>query len=396
MKIGLIDADLLDNGTRHPNLALMKISGYYKSNGNEVTLIEDIANLLETEYDHLYCSKVFSFTKVREDILTWGNISIGGTGFFEDGGEDLPYEIEHHFPDYHLYDDYINHQIVNTDPEKKRGKGTLTYYKDYLNYSIGFLSRGCVRKCSFCINKKYDHAFRHSYINEWLDPSRPYIYLWDDNIFAFSEWREVFDELATTGKQFQFRQGLDIRFLNEEKAEVLSKAKYHSDIIFAFDHIEEAEIIRTKLALWRKYCEQPTKLYVLCGYDSLDIQDVINTLERIRILFEYGCIPYIMRYQDYKKSKYKGLYIQLARWCNQPQFLKTLSFKEYCERNQFYHKDKNTYCAAMRVYTDFSQKYPEIADKYFNMHFKEQPYVRELLKKREERRLKSVAESLKK
>lgn len=30
MNIGIIDADFLDNGTRHPNLALMKISGYYK------------------------------------------------------------------------------------------------------------------------------------------------------------------------------------------------------------------------------------------------------------------------------------------------------------------------------------------------------------------------------
>ena len=28
--IGIIDADLLDNGTRHPNLALMKIRGYQK------------------------------------------------------------------------------------------------------------------------------------------------------------------------------------------------------------------------------------------------------------------------------------------------------------------------------------------------------------------------------
>ena len=27
MKIGIIDADLLDKGTRHPNLALMKIRG---------------------------------------------------------------------------------------------------------------------------------------------------------------------------------------------------------------------------------------------------------------------------------------------------------------------------------------------------------------------------------
>ena len=30
MNIGIIDADLLDKGTRHPNLALMKISAYYK------------------------------------------------------------------------------------------------------------------------------------------------------------------------------------------------------------------------------------------------------------------------------------------------------------------------------------------------------------------------------
>ena len=39
--IGIIDADLLDNGTRHPNLALMKISGYQQEQGTELTLHED-------------------------------------------------------------------------------------------------------------------------------------------------------------------------------------------------------------------------------------------------------------------------------------------------------------------------------------------------------------------
>jgi hypothetical protein len=32
-KIGLVDADLLCNGTRHPNLALLKIAGYFRDNG---------------------------------------------------------------------------------------------------------------------------------------------------------------------------------------------------------------------------------------------------------------------------------------------------------------------------------------------------------------------------
>ena len=33
IKIGLVDADLLCNGTRHPNLALLKIAGYFRDNG---------------------------------------------------------------------------------------------------------------------------------------------------------------------------------------------------------------------------------------------------------------------------------------------------------------------------------------------------------------------------
>lgn len=44
LKVGIIDADLLDHGTRHPNLALEKIAGYCKSQGHEVRLICDYSN----------------------------------------------------------------------------------------------------------------------------------------------------------------------------------------------------------------------------------------------------------------------------------------------------------------------------------------------------------------
>lgn len=47
LKIGIIDADLLDNGTRHPNLALMKISGYYKAQGHIVKLLNNYEKLEE-------------------------------------------------------------------------------------------------------------------------------------------------------------------------------------------------------------------------------------------------------------------------------------------------------------------------------------------------------------
>ena len=39
--VGLVDADLLDNGSRHPNLALLKIAGFIFGNGVLFELIID-------------------------------------------------------------------------------------------------------------------------------------------------------------------------------------------------------------------------------------------------------------------------------------------------------------------------------------------------------------------
>ena len=67
MKIGIIDADLMDNGTRHPNLALMKISGYYKEKGHDVKLIYN--SYMEIyEYDKKFFSEYPNFTYNRASL----------------------------------------------------------------------------------------------------------------------------------------------------------------------------------------------------------------------------------------------------------------------------------------------------------------------------------------
>ena len=63
-----------------------------------------------------------------------------------------------------------------------------------------------------------------------------------------------------------------------DKAKRLSEVKYHGDYIFAFDYIKDRELIERKLKIWRKYCSKSTKLYLLCAYESQDIQDIINSL----------------------------------------------------------------------------------------------------------------------
>ena len=409
LSIGMIDADLLDGGTRHPNLAQMKMSRYCKSRGHNVRLIyhkDDVNNL--NQFDALIISKVFSFTNLPKTIelllpkdsdkLKQFNssiketieflednakseitIMIGGTGFFNDSGRSLDYEIEHIMPDYDLYVPYVNEMI-------SKGRA-VSEYDDYLNYSIGFTTRGCFRKCDFCVNKKYNRAFKHSPVKEFYDPNRPMIYLWDDNFFAYFEgWESILDELIELDRPFQFRQGLDIRLIKEKHAQKLSKCKYHGDFIFAFDHPEpdQQELIKSKLKLWRQYCNKTTKLYVLCAFDpqnkwdgksdftELELEDIVGIFQRIQILMYFGCLPYIMRYEFYKKSQFKGLYTQIARWCNQPQFFKKMSFKEFCYANQRYSTNQFVKCASLKAYESFDNKYHEIAEKYFNLKFEEE------------------------
>lgn len=360
MKIGLIDADLMDNGTRHPNLALMKIAGFYKDQGNEVKLI--YKNYFEVDnYDRVFISKVFSFTEVPKWVLERPHVKYGGTGFFADGGENLESKIEHYMPYYDLYKEFIDEQLKKGKSRKK--------YADYLDYSIGFTTRGCFRKCSFCVNKKYDKVYRHSPIVEFLDDSRPYIYLWDDNILAFPEWEEILDDIEATGKPFQFRQGIDLRLMDDEKARKFNNVKYQGDFIFAFDHIKDKDTIIDKVQLWKRYSSKICKMYVITGYDSQDEKDIKTVFERIKILMRYGSLPYIMRYEAYKNSKFKGMYVQLARWCNQPNFFKKKSFREFCEANQKYHSNQQTNCAAYQSMLDFETLFPEIAKEYFDLKF---------------------------
>jgi len=355
-KIGLIDADLLDNGTRHPNIALMKISAYMRDKGYKPNLLLDYKHL--DKYCKIFLSKVFTTTEIPIDLKEHKNIESGGTGFLFDKAPDLPHRMEHHMPDYRLYDKYIKKEIKRGIKPKK--------FSDYKAYSIGFATRGCFRKCEFCVNKKYDKVIRHTKISKFLDKERPYIYLWDDNILGYKKWYEVFDELKKIGKRFQFRQGLDIRLMTEAKAKALAEAKYIGDYIFAFDYLKDKKITERNLKIWRKYCKKTTKLYLLCAYESQGVEDIKSIFERIAILMRYRCLPYIMRYNDgdhsYLQSEFKGMYINLARWCNQPNFFKKKSFRQYCMAN-------GRKSSTVRYMRDFQKKHPAVAKKYFDMKF---------------------------
>ena len=144
---------------------------------------------------------------------------------------------------------------------------------------------------------------------------------------------------------------------------------------FAFDNIEDYDLIHKKLEMSRRHTTaKRIKFYVLVGFESTDATDIDNAFKRIELLMRYQCIPYIMRYQNknyapWKESPYRGLYISLARWCNQPSIFKKMSFRQFCEANQALRKTEETYGSTMKAMVDFEAKHPEIAARYFDLRY---------------------------
>lgn len=404
--VGLVDADLLDNGSRHPNLVLLKLAGFLRDNKISYELILD-KNIDINEFNHIYVSRVFTFTHLPVFVTSANKrslkkIHLGGTGQYADlnnvreyrvareedmhqlENDDFLNKLSNHcgghrahgidmarqMPDYHLYDAFVNQQV---ELGFKRDK-----YKDYQKYSIGFLTRGCIRHCPFCVNKLESKIFRYSELEWFLDNERdekghlirPYIYLWDDNFLASdpSLWRPLLQKLIDSKRPFQFRQGLDERMLaespyGEEMAKMLSQAKYHGDFIFAFDNWKDRETIEKALKIWKRYNpKKGTKFYLFCGYRLTEqsherfYNDIWELFQRIKVLMSYGCVGYVMRHEDYHKYEIANLYVQIARWCNQQQFYKKMSFWEFVYRNQSYweeHTLKITGRPPLKTFNEF-------------------------------------------
>jgi len=184
----------------------------------------------------------------------------------------------------------------------------------------------------------------------------------DDNFFGYPKWRECLLQLQETGKPFTFKQGLDERPLTDEKCALLCQSKYDGAITFAFDRLEDYRIIEKKLQLLREYTDKRIMFYVLVGYESQDEHDIESAFLRIELLMKYRCIPYIMRYDAYTKSPYRGMYIELANCCNQKQFYMKTTFREFCYV-------KGEHCANVRYMQAFEEEHPQIAARFFDMRF---------------------------
>ena len=293
MRVGLVDVD----SHNFPNLALMKISAYHKGRGDSVEWWNGLKH-----YDIVYKSKVFTdeYSQEIDYCINADKVVKGGTGY--DLKNKLPCEIEHQFPDYGLY----------------RGG----------NKAFGHLTRGCPRKCPFCIvSEKEGNTHTVAELSEFWNWQKE-IMLMDSNITASNDCERHFDSLIASGALINFVGGLDIRFLTDKGADQINMMRT-SMIHFAWDNYEFDTY--EKLKRFRPMFDtddRHLRVYVLTNYTTTHEQD----LERVYKLKEIGYDPFVMIYNKPNAPKQTR---RLQRWCNNKFIFRAVErFEDYGKENE--------------------------------------------------------------
>jgi len=285
-KIGLYDFD--NNG--FPNLALMKLSQYYKSSGYEVEWLQK-----DGEYERVFGSMVFTY---HEGYFPYDfrakQITKGGSGISLN--YDLPKEVEHTCPDYTLYD---------------------------MDYSMGFVTRGCFRTCDWCIVREKEGTIKpHTNIDEFLRHDK--VLLLDNNILAHSHGIRQIEVLAARRVKVDFNQGLDARLIDHSVAKILAKTKFIKKVRLACDRPEDMEHISKAVELMRWYNVTPRNYFVY-----VLVRDVDEALERVRFLKGLNLEPYASPYRDQSGTEPTQLQKDFARWVNHSAVFKSTTWETY-------------------------------------------------------------------
>lgn len=297
MKIGIVQVD-----GKYPNLALMQIAGYHESLGDSVEWYK--GRLFDHEYDKVYASKIFSFSELPS---LPDNAIIGGTGL--DFKNTLPHDIADHMPSYSLYNE--------------------------CNYHLGFSMKGCRFNCKFCCvpQKEGRPKFNNNIDAILLNPKGGNrLMLLDNDFFGGPEWRENLERIIELKLKVCFIQGLNIRIITQEQAEILAKCNFTNSkfnqkyLTFAWDRFNDGELIFKGMRICNDAGIPNTKMqfFVLIGFDSTPEQDYFRVMK----LREMGAMPFVMPYN--KNNPYQKAF---TRWVNNRAVFKSCSWEEYKYHN---------------------------------------------------------------
>jgi hypothetical protein len=202
--------------------------------------------------------------------------------------------------------------------------------KPHLNY--GFTTRGCIRKCSFCVvPEKEGNIYIEGDLLDLWDSKDRNITIYDNNILALPEHFEFICKQAIEHKfKLDINQGIDFRLITPEIAELLGRIS-HAEYHLAFDMPEYADGVLKSIELLKAAGINRSTWYVLCGYNTTIEQDLF----RLNLLRDNNQNAYVQRYQNGTAPDKK--LIPIARWANQHHIFHGMTWDTFINRPENKH-----------------------------------------------------------
>jgi hypothetical protein len=267
---------LVDVDSRLPNLALMKVSRYFKNQGRRVILArgQEIVRGVEAAYASAVFAWPTTANRVKRLRDYYGDaLIIGGSGV--DLGKRLPAEMEGVPADYSLYPALGDR-------------------------AMGFLTRGCPFACPFCVVPLKEGAPRQvANLDELLTNGQRKLLLLDDNILAHPKAGDLLEEMAARELMVNFTQTLDLRLLDKEKVCLVkrihcSNLRFTRRVVhFSLNDNRNLEEVREKYDLFGFSRRDNVEFVCMYGFDTTLAEDV----DRFRFLHSLpGAYVFVQKY----------------------------------------------------------------------------------------------------
>lgn len=298
VKVLLVEPDYY---TKYPPLGLLKLASYHRSYGNEIQYVRGLSDIADRP-DFVEITSLFTYSwKPVHDTIEFyhsrfpkSEIKVGGIY-----ATLMPSNIRNNFPFVKI------HQGLFLKAEKFLPAYDILHWvdkwKDW-DRSIVFTSRGCIRKCQFCVVPKVEGGMRDQKpsILDLMHPSHKKVTIWDNNFLASPFAKSMLKELIDHGIEADFNQGLDARLMDEETAGLLADVKSKS-IHMAYDWPWEGPYIKKAIELLGEAGYKKKNLIFYMLYNFWDKQHKKGDtpedfLLRLKNLMKWGASVYPMRF----------------------------------------------------------------------------------------------------
>jgi hypothetical protein len=205
-----------------------------------------------------------------DDIVT------GGSGV--DLKQKLPSEVDLCVPDYSLY--------------------------RWNRYAIGFLSRGCNSRCSFCLVPEKEGQLQENYatFDDFVPAGQRNVMLLDANLLASRNACVLLEEMIRRKYLVNFSQTLDIRHLTADMVSLLEQIRSVNSrftkpmYYFSCNSLAQASLFREKQDWLRKLGRGKITVIVMFGFDKTLAEEyaILSSLKELRLILflqEYMPLP---------------------------------------------------------------------------------------------------------